>query len=258
MYIERPFLTQNPFATFDLWHLCLQDTTLRLFCSHTALSTFLNLLNPFFFSLGFFREDSPCSFSRETQWGARGWVAVAPAWAAWQQTGHHHKQCPRDTRWVQTTMASKMEEGDGAEDGVGGLGGFIGTLDVFNENNTWSKYTSNRYLGVCLLVYSFKVWQPPSLFFFFLKTNSALWKWFSNLTAVICGTLKNVSDSWACYAYTQFSGVGPRNEGPLKSSPDVSHSASPALALRPALKHHYLAKVIQLILISIIILTCMC
>lgn len=163
----KPFLTQNPFATFDLWHLCLQDTTLRLFCSHTALSTFLNLLNPFFFSLGFFREDSPCSFSRETQWGARGWVAVAPAWAAWQQTGHHHKQCPRDTRWVQTTMASKMEEGDGAEDGVGGLGGFIGTLDVFNENNTWSKYTSNRYLGVCLLVYSFKVWQPPSLFFFF-------------------------------------------------------------------------------------------
>ena len=97
---------------------------------------------------------------------------------------------------------------------------------------------------------------PP--FFFFLKTNSALCKWFSNLTAVICGTLKNVSDSWACYAYTQFSGVGPRNEGPLKSSPDVSHSASPVLALRPALKHHYLAKVIQLILISIIILTCMC
>ena len=65
----------------------------------------------------------------------------------------------------------------------------------------------NRYLGVCLLLY--KVWQtttPP-----FFKNSSALWKWFSNLTAVTCGTLKNVSDSWACHTCTQFPRVGPRN-----------------------------------------------
>ena len=68
-------------------------------------------------------------------------------------------------------------------------------------------------LGTWVFVYLsivLKFGNPPP-FFFFLKNNSALWKWFLNLTAVICGTLKTVSDSWARYAYTQFSGVGPRN-----------------------------------------------
>ena len=57
------------------------------------------------------------------------------------------------------------------------------------------------YLSIVLM------FDNPPPFFLKKKNNSALWKWFSNLTAVTCGTLKNILDSWAHHAYIQFSGM---------------------------------------------------